>query len=335
MNSASYFEKIRQFVSNDDLDAAIKLLSRLLKNVPALDEAILQSARWNDLKRQIRLDQLHYETAQVSKNQIRAGILELLRDIEEQAAETKIKAETEAYLQSIQISGKNIISSSTIQAGGSVTIGDQHIQHITESKTSRVLRLFLFVFVPILAIAVGVLSYQYLSMQRPLQLDVSLDNQTPNPNLPYEGGTVILQYDNKRDTQSITTEAVFKAIPPNNRHQTVRLQFEAKGFATVDTSFTLDQASIVLPIRRDDTYARLFGTVTDEEGQAVAGAQVSVEDIQMSMTTGQQGQFYFQIPLPLQKPSHRLKVQKEGYQVWDREEAVIPHESTPVQLIKN
>ena len=332
MTSKSYFEKIRQLIRNDDLDAAIKLLGQLLKNAPKLDEAILQSARWNDLKKQVRMGQIDYESAQINKNQIRFAVLEMLKDIEEQTTEPAIKEETEAYLHSIQIYGKNIISGSTIQAGGSVTIGDQTI---TESKTSRNLRLFLFVFVPLLAIAFGVLYFQYQKMQRPLQLDVALDNQTPNPHLPFERGMVILQYDGKRDTQYTTSETLFEAIPTNNLNKTVRLQFLAEGFQTVDTMILLDQESLNLPIRRDDTYSQLFGTVVDDDGAPIEGAKVWVEDMQLSTTTGPQGEFSIKIPFAKQRTSQRLKVQKAGYGSYNRDEPVIQDRSARIQLIKN
>ena len=229
-------------------------------------------------------------------------------------------------------SSKNVVSNNIVQAGGSVTIGDQNI---TESKTSRNLRIFLFVFVPLLAIAFGVLHFQYQKMQRSLQLDVALDNQTPNPHLPFERGMVILQYDGKRYTQYTTSETLFEAIPTNNRNKAVRLQFLAKGFQTIDTTIMLDQESLNLPIRRDDTYAQLFGTVIDDDRVPIEGAKVSIEDMQLSTTTGPQGEFSIKIPFAKQRTSQRLKVQKAGYEIYTRDEPIIQDRSARIQLIKN
>jgi hypothetical protein len=119
-------DRLRQLIRENELEKVIQELSKLLKNSPKLDEAILQSSRWNDLKKQIRLGQIPYEQSDVSKNQIRAGLLELINSVEEKVAEPEIEEEVVQHLQTI--SGKNILSNSTITAGGNVNIGDQ-IQH--------------------------------------------------------------------------------------------------------------------------------------------------------------------------------------------------------------
>ena len=329
MTSNAYFQKIRDLVAKDNLDGAIQLLRKLLKNTPRLDEAILQSTRWNDIKKQIRSGLIDHESAQITKNQIRAGILELVSDMEAEAKEATINEEVEQYIHSI--SGKNIVQGSNIQAGGSIHIGDQNI---TESKTSRNIRLFLFVLVPLLAISVAVLYFQYRSAQHPLRLDVVLDNQTPNQHLPFENGRIILIKDTPIDTQYTTSEATFKSIPANLRNQTVTLRFEAKGFETIAKSFTLDKPSVTLPIRRDDTYQKLSGTVVDEEGLPIENAEVLLEDLSLSTTTSAQGTFSFSIPTTQQRLKHRLKVIKEGYELKDREEPVNKDRSARILLIK-
>lgn len=231
------------------------------------------------------------------------------------------------------IAGKNIVSSSTITAGGNVSIGDQ-IQHVTESKTSRNIRLFLLVFVPLLAITTAVLYYRYQQMQKPLLLTVMLDNRTPNPELDKGfGGQMMLSYGAKADTQSIVNETTFKGIPANYRKETVRLKFAAKGFQTVDTIFTLNKESLTLPIRRDRTYARLAGQVTDEAGNPVADAKVSTQNI--TGETDDQGQFSLDIPFEKQRKQQRLTVSKAGFNPWDRTEPVFPNEIIRIQLEQN
>ena len=337
MTSETYFDQIRNLVKRDELDQAIQLVSQLLKNTPKLDEAILQEARWNDIKKQIRLGLVEFSTGQTQKSRIRKGILELVRDIETQTDRPELKEEAAQYFGSIQITGKNIVSSSTIQAGGSINIGDQNIHNVTESKTSRRLRLFLFLFVPILAITFAVLYYRYQVSQQPLELDVTLEDQTPNPYLPYEGGQLILQYDGKSETQSIQNEFTFEAIPSNNRDKSVRLRFAAKGFYPIDTLVMLNNQPVTLPIHRDNTYASMYGSVVDEDQQPIEGAKVFIEDIQLSTSTDAGGQFSFEIPLSKQRPSHRLKVTKEGYLPDDREngEPVNQDRAVRIMLHKN
>ena len=86
MDTSNFRQQIRQLIAKDDLDAALSKLQNFLSNSPKLDEIILQSARFNDIRKQIRLGITSSEEANLSKNQIRAGLLELLRLIETQDA---------------------------------------------------------------------------------------------------------------------------------------------------------------------------------------------------------------------------------------------------------
>lgn len=84
MNKTEHLTLIRQLIAKDDLDTVIQQLQLLLKNHPKLDEAILQSARFEDIKRQIRLGLVDHQSANLTKNQIRAGLLDVLKAIEAQ-----------------------------------------------------------------------------------------------------------------------------------------------------------------------------------------------------------------------------------------------------------
>jgi hypothetical protein len=112
---------IRNLIAKDDFPTAIQELSAFLKDSPHVDEAIQQSARYNDIMRQIRLGIVDFQTATLAKNQIRMGILDLLREIEERENEPNIRAELAQYAVKIE---KNIANNSTLNAGGNVTIGD-------------------------------------------------------------------------------------------------------------------------------------------------------------------------------------------------------------------
>lgn len=329
MTTPSYYQQIRQLIGNDDLKMAIQELSNLLKNSPQLNEVIMQSARLRDVKKQVRQGVLSYDEASLAKNQIRAGLLELVDEMQESTATPAINAEVDRYV--TQMSGKNIVTG-TITAGGSVSIGDQ-IQHVTESKTSRNVRVFLLVFVPLLAIVTGILYYRYQQMQQPLMLSVSLDNQTPNAELDrdFKGGTLVLQYGAKSDTQIINNESTFKGIPANYRGEAVSLRFSASGFHTIDTTFSLSQdQAIALPINRDDTYAQLTGMVTSEDGNPIPGALVSTQSI--DTLTDSQGRFTLAIPFEKQRRKQRLSVTKDGYKAWDRTEPVFKNELIRIQL---
>jgi predicted HTH transcriptional regulator len=94
---SSFLKTVVDLIGKDDLSEAIKHLYMLLKDSPHLDEAILQSARYNNVVRQIRLGLIDYESANITHNQIRTGLLELVRDIELMQEQPAIKTELEAH----------------------------------------------------------------------------------------------------------------------------------------------------------------------------------------------------------------------------------------------
>lgn len=80
--NANFYHQIRHLIADDDLSRAIVLLRELLQNSPKLDEVLLQSARLNDISRQVRQGLTDFSQASLTKNHIRAGLLELLAEIE-------------------------------------------------------------------------------------------------------------------------------------------------------------------------------------------------------------------------------------------------------------
>lgn len=330
-STQSYIDSLRALIGNDELSTATQQLSKLLKNSPKLDEAIVQSARLNDVTRQLRQGTIDLATANVTKNQIRTGLLALIREIEDQIQIPAIQQEVTGYMKTI--SGKNMVGGS-ITAGGNVSIGDQ-VHHYTESKTSRNLKVFLYVLVPVLAIAAAVFYYQFRVNQQPLMLTVFLENQTPNPNLPFEKGIVSLKYGGKADTQGIQKEAIFKELPSKFKAEPVQVHFEAEGFESIDTTILLDQERLILPIRRDNSLANLFGTVREEiNGQLIPLAEVEVRVQDLKTKTDEQGNFSMQIPFGKQLEQQRLMASKPGYIPFDRREPIIKNEPTQIKLQK-
>jgi hypothetical protein len=133
MTNEAYIKNIRTLIAQNELDEAIKQLRLLLGNSPKLDEAILQSARFHDIRRQIRLGLVSHAEANLTQNQIRAGLLELLHETEEQSKKPILKLEMEHAISIVN--SKNVVVGSTITAGGNVEIGDRTIH--TVSETSR------------------------------------------------------------------------------------------------------------------------------------------------------------------------------------------------------
>ncbi|MEQ1745729.1 MAG: hypothetical protein ABMA02_09905 [Saprospiraceae bacterium] len=83
-----FLNQVRQHIGSDETAEAIRLLQNLLEKSPKLSEVLLQSARLADIARQVRLGLVEDKQAALVKNQIRAGLLELVDEIE--AKETAI-----------------------------------------------------------------------------------------------------------------------------------------------------------------------------------------------------------------------------------------------------
>jgi len=341
MTTTQFLQQIRDLIARDDLADALQQLRLLLDSSPKLDEAILQSARFQDIRKQIRLGTVSNTESNLTQNQIRAGLLDLLREIEEGIKGTRsqdidrvtsshpvnILREEMEHAISI-VNSKNVLVGSSITAGGNVEIGDRTIH--TESPTSRRLRLFLFVFVPLLAIGAALLWQRLQKMKTPLLITVALDNRTPNRELPFEGGTVTLQYGDKSETLAIQKEADFKGIPANFSDEPILLRFEANGFFTVDTTFIGSAKRLTLPIRRDNSLACIAGRVKDAQGYPLEAATVRVLDI--SDITKADGSFKINIPPDKQRKQQRVEVFLRGYKPWDYTFPVSEKEEIPVIL---
>lgn len=74
---------ILNLIGNNKIDEAIEYLHELLKSSPKLDELIIQSSRYNEVSKQIRLGLISYEDSNIAKNKIRFGLIDLVREIEE------------------------------------------------------------------------------------------------------------------------------------------------------------------------------------------------------------------------------------------------------------
>lgn len=122
MNSTQFFDQIRALIARDEMEPALTQLRLLLEHSPKLDEVILQSARFSDIRRQIRLDLVSPKEASMTQSQIRAGLLELIQEIETQGAAPALHKEIEQAISIVN--SKNVVSGSRISAGGNVHIGD-------------------------------------------------------------------------------------------------------------------------------------------------------------------------------------------------------------------
>jgi hypothetical protein len=82
-NHTAFFAQIRALIARDEIDTALQQLRTLLDNSPKLDEILLQSARFQGIRKQIRLGLVSHAEANLTQNQIRAGLVDLLSEMEE------------------------------------------------------------------------------------------------------------------------------------------------------------------------------------------------------------------------------------------------------------
>jgi hypothetical protein len=83
MNTNDFSKTMSNLIAKDELEQAIDMLSKLLKNSPKLDEVILQSGRLSDIKKQIRLGVVNFNEANTERNRIRAALMSFVGEIEE------------------------------------------------------------------------------------------------------------------------------------------------------------------------------------------------------------------------------------------------------------
>ena len=329
MSSNTLIQYLRQLIAQNDLKAVILELSRIFQKSPKLDEVIQQSARYNKVKAQIRAGVVDYQQANLTENQIRVALIELISELEESNKIETINTELNRYANSI--SGKNIVTGN-ISAGGNVSIGDQ-VTHQHESKTSRNLKIFLYVLVPLLAITLAVFFYQYQMNKKPLTYTIHLEDQTSNPHLPFEKGEVFLRYEGEERKKSIDQELIFTGIPGKLRGQKIELSFEAVGFYKIDTLIALKGEGLTLPIYRNNYYGRVYGKIVDSETLVpIPNASVVIDE--MKTSTDENGAFSLLIPLAKQRKQQRLRVEHPDFESKTVTEPVLPNEETRIPLQK-
>jgi predicted HTH transcriptional regulator len=81
-SNSTIFHQIKELIAQNELDTAISLLQVLLKGSSSFDETILQSARHKAILKQVRLGVVDEKTANLTQNQIQKGILDLIRELE-------------------------------------------------------------------------------------------------------------------------------------------------------------------------------------------------------------------------------------------------------------
>ncbi len=129
-NHETFMKNIRDLIARNELTQALQQLRTILDNSPLMDEAVLQAARFADIRKQIRQGLVGHEEANLTQNKIRAGLLELLGEMEAQLEPpapvpkaAALRTELDAAIS--VLNSQNVVIGSTITAGGDVHIGDK------------------------------------------------------------------------------------------------------------------------------------------------------------------------------------------------------------------
>ncbi|MBV6438718.1 MAG: hypothetical protein EPGJADBJ_00342 [Saprospiraceae bacterium] len=91
MNKKNKYNEIKVLVENDRLSEAIEKLKTSIGDNELLNDLILQSAKYTEIKRMIRNDIISFEQANSSKAKIRLSILQLLDELEKGNKNKKFK----------------------------------------------------------------------------------------------------------------------------------------------------------------------------------------------------------------------------------------------------
>lgn len=131
----TFSKQIMQLIADGKLSEAVKYMQDLLQHSALFSEMIVQSARYNEVIKSIRMGTLTEEQANAEKNKIRYALLDMLRELEE-GSETipSLNTEIRSFLQQepinkLQIKDSKNVVTGNIKAGGNVKIGDVHKRH--------------------------------------------------------------------------------------------------------------------------------------------------------------------------------------------------------------
>lgn len=319
METSNYLAEIQRMIGKNRLDDAIEQLKLLFEHSPKLRQVLLQSSRYSDVMSRIQQGTLSTTDADLTLNQIRLALLDLSAGMDEQFNELAIQQEVAEALSVIE--SKNVVIGANITASGNVQIGDTNI---TETKTSRIIRIWLFVLLPVLVIGGAWLWYRSVILSQPLTLKVLVDNTSPNPNLPEQLGTLRLTYGGKtEEKRGISTETMFEHIPASFRGEELRLEYKADGFVELDTSFIFTEV-IRLSVSRNDDLAVLEGFVYQDGSdplRGISGVKVSIPCC--ADETDASGKFHLIIPLEYQHKQQRIDLFHPDYQAKSITEPVI------------
>ena len=176
----------------------------------------------------------------------------------------------------------------------------------------------MFITMTVLLAVIMVLFY-YFAM--PVSLKVVLQDQPHS--LPYPDDAVLMVNKVEYPLSRLDTMLVVKSLPGYLRGRKVNVRFRA----TYYQSESLDKRlgigisnKIQVNIRRDSTFGVFSGNVIDENGCPVEDAEIHVGTI--TALSDSNGNFHIVLPLPKQESRQKIRVSKDGFHPYEREDEV-------------
>jgi tetratricopeptide (TPR) repeat protein len=129
----AFFDQLHDLIARDELDTALQQLRDVFEHAPDLNEIIHQSGRFQAIQKQIRLGTVSLAEANLTQNQIRNGVLNLISELKKQGEKPALRRELESAISIVH--SKNVVVGSTISAGGNDTNRElESTISITDSK---------------------------------------------------------------------------------------------------------------------------------------------------------------------------------------------------------
>jgi hypothetical protein len=181
-----------------------------------------------------------------------------------------------------------------------------------------------------------VLGFILTQGNRPFYFTVYLQDSDGRTVLKNQGQVCIL-LDNNPVNRTVDENgaADFKGIPPKFMNSEVTVKLNATGWRFTNGKISipckLKGNNATLIIERDDSLARLSGTVIDELGHFITGAKVVVKDL--VAYSDENGRFSLEIPREKQEEKQLVSILKEGYEPY--RDYVSPANPTKLEILLN
>lgn len=153
----------------------------------------------------------------------------------------------------------------------------------------------------------------------PVSLDVTVQEESHS--LPYPSSAILKVGQSEYKLDSIASKEQIASLPGYMRGRTIPICMDATYYCQDTLEFRLGigiSANAVLKLSRDDTFRIFAGTVFDQNGNVLEGVAVQVNEV--CSKTDENGCFHIELPLALQAETQIVRLSKEGYKDYVRED---------------